>query len=148
MNRHVFLLRPLLVTGCGLEPEALLNTEFNLWCGDSLCDWTTEKGKIRRVPTWDDSDSGVELASTPTVISQEANLSALDTSCAQFSLMGNIQAEAEVRLELDFSSDGTVDHSQGVPSLAWCRVDLLVTLPAQPFSSLKVLLDKQGKGTA
>lgn len=148
MNRHVYLVSLLLATGCIGEPSALSNTDFNLWCGDSLCSWTTEKGKIRRVATWDDADYGVELASTPTVISQEANLSALGTSCARFSFMGNVQAEAEVRLELDFSSDGTVDYSEGVPSLAWRRVDLLVNLPPQPYSSLKVLLDKQGKGTA
>ena len=43
--------------GCG-EPPILDNNGFDLWCGDELCHWSTDKGAVERVPTWHSGDVG------------------------------------------------------------------------------------------
>jgi hypothetical protein len=141
------------------ERPLLADPYFNSWCGESLCYWETEQGSIRRVATWDTSDYGVELASTPSLISQQADvtvpwfnldheLGLWDRPCLRITVLGNVQVEAEVGLELDFFSDGTVDYEVAVPGMEWQRIDLLVRLPVDGFGSLKVSLHKHGIGTA
>ncbi len=147
MNRFVFASCLLLLTGCQ-QPGALDNADFNLWCGKSLCSWKTEQGTTLRVPTWDAQDYGVELVGKPVVISQLANLSALNGPCLKFSIVGNVETRAQVQLELDFDDDGILDYREGIPGVRWQRLDLLVMLPTQPYDSVKVSLDKQGSGTA
>lgn len=136
---------PLLV---GCTTGALDDTNFNLWCGASLCDWKTEQGKIRRVSTWDAQEYGVELVGNSVVLSQLVDLMAVTGPCVKFSILGNVDAHAEVQLNLDFFDDGTVDFREGIPELRWQRVDLVLKLPTQPYSSMKVSLDKQGNATA
>ncbi|MCB9656950.1 MAG: hypothetical protein H6726_04800 [Sandaracinaceae bacterium] len=60
------LLLPL-VAGCEEEVE---DPSFQAWCGDTLCAWDVEAGRIARVGTWHPSDYGVDLVETPTVLSQ------------------------------------------------------------------------------
>jgi hypothetical protein len=147
MNRFVYASCLFLLTGCQ-QPGALDNADFNLWCGASLCNWKTEQGRIRRVPTWDAEDYGVELVGKPVVISQLAKLNEVNGSCLKFSIVGNVETQAQVQLELDFFDDGIVDYREGIPGVRWQRLDLLVMLPTQPYGSIKVSLDKQGSGTA
>ena len=90
MNRFVYASCLFLLTGCQ-QPGALDNADFNLWCGASLCNWKTEQGRIRRVPTWDAEDYGVELVGKPVVISQLAKLNEVNGSCLKFSIVGNVE---------------------------------------------------------
>lgn len=57
----------LLFSGCEEEVE---DPSFQAWCGDTLCSWDVEDGRIARVGTWHPSDYGVDLVETPTVLSQ------------------------------------------------------------------------------
>ena len=147
MNRLSFVLCFSLVVAC--QPGALDDPGFDLWCGDSLCKWKTEQGTVRRVATWNEEDYGVELVGKPVVLSQLANRDEIgDDPCLQFSLLGNVDASAEVELELDFWNDGSVDFKEAIPGVRWHKLDLLIRLPAQPYDSLKVALHKQASGTA
>lgn len=74
-SKHLFvpsalfatLLSSLLFSGCEEDVE---DPSFQAWCGDMLCSWDTETGRIARVGTWHPSDYGVELVETPTILSQ------------------------------------------------------------------------------
>lgn len=147
MNRLAFSLCLPLIVAC--QPGALDDPGFDLWCGKSLCRWKTEQGTIRRVPTWNEEDYGVELVGKPVVLSQLANTEQIgDDPCLQLSILGNVETKAEVQLELDFFDDGTVEYREGIPGIRWQRLDLLVRLPTQPYDNLKVALHKQAGGTA
>jgi hypothetical protein len=37
------------VVGCD---DVVKDATFRMWCGENLCEWTTEAGSIRRAPTW------------------------------------------------------------------------------------------------
>ena len=63
----VALAASLLVAGCDEEIE---DPSFQAWCGDTLCAWNVEAGRIARVGTWHPSDYGVDLVETPTILSQ------------------------------------------------------------------------------
>jgi hypothetical protein len=148
MKTRIGFATVLLFAGC-LPQETLQDTNFDLWCGNSLCNWETEEGSIRRVPTWDAQDFGVELVKTPSLISQMADLSIFsDEPCMDFTIIGKVEASAQVRLELDFIHGGDVDFTQIVPSLDWQRTELLVKLPTQSIDGIKVGLHKVGRGKA
>jgi hypothetical protein len=136
-----------LLLGC-TQPSVLDNYDLGLWCGKSLCDWETTEGTIRKVSTWDEHEYGVDLASTPSMITQEANLGALDGQCVDFTILGKVDPEARVELELDFSDDGVIDFTETVPGLDWQKIDLQAKLPEQPFRGLAVSLAKHGRGTS
>src|SRR5262249_9557227 len=106
MNRLLYAACLPLLIGCVPQPTALDNTSFNVWCGKSLCSWSTERGSIRRVATWDPDEYGVELVGEPAVISQLANLGQLQGACMKVSILGSVETQAEAQLELDFSDDG------------------------------------------
>jgi hypothetical protein len=118
---------------------------FDLWCGDSLCSWNTEAGSIRRVPTWHEKDYGVELVERGTILSQEVT-QYTPRGCLKFAITADVTAEAEVYLELDIFSDGSLDHSQPLPGMDWQRQELLVKLPETSYSALTIKLDKKGTG--
>lgn len=63
------LLSSLLLVGCEEEVE---DPSFQAWCGDTLCAWDVESGRIARVGTWHPSDYGVDLVEANTVLSQVA----------------------------------------------------------------------------
>ena len=73
MTRALYLILPIallaspLSGGCDDDVE---DPSFQAWCGDTLCAWDLEAGRIARVGTWHPSDYGVELLETPTILSQ------------------------------------------------------------------------------
>lgn len=71
MTKHLIvpfaLFTSLLFCGCEEEVE---DPSFQAWCGDTLCAWDVEAGRIARVGTWHPSDYGVDLLDAPTILSQ------------------------------------------------------------------------------
>jgi hypothetical protein len=73
MTRALHLILPIallaspLSGGCDEEVE---DPSFQAWCGNTLCAWDLEAGRIARVGTWHPSDYGVDLVETPTILSQ------------------------------------------------------------------------------
>src|SRR5580765_7181290 len=89
-------------TDCG---QALKDTGFDLWCGDHLCDWKIERGDIKRVPTWNEGDPGVELIGLDAAIEQLSPVDSGDGDCLQFSMIANVDDTADVELNIDVFGD-------------------------------------------
>jgi hypothetical protein len=89
----------------------------SFWCGSTLCEWEVEQGSIGQAPTWHEKDYGVTLGDAPTVISRRTTLNSSD--CARFFLLGNVDAGAELVLELDVYDEGPIEFEQPIPELHW-----------------------------
>lgn len=125
--------------------DVLDDPGFDLWCDDQLCSWQLESGSVARVPTWHESDFGVELVGPDVAISQPAARN--DFSCLRFELIADIEETAEVTLELDFSIDGEVEHAQRIPTSDWQQLSYQVRMP-ETFDSLLFRIRKRGHGRA
>ncbi|HEY5945971.1 MAG TPA: hypothetical protein VIV40_10800 [Kofleriaceae bacterium] len=147
-------------TNCG---EALRDPGYDLWCGDELCAWKVERGEIKRVATWHEGDSGVELLGTDTAISQLSPLDSADGQCRdvdgttkctspddvclEFSLLANIDENAVVDLNLDIFNDGVIEHTQRLPIGKWQSLAYKIVI-GQPFAGVRFELAKSGSGVA
>src|SRR4051812_15423636 len=69
---------------------------FDLWCGDSLCAWKVERGQVKRIATWNDGDSGVELVGNDVAIEQLSPVNYGDGTCLKFELVADVEDTAEV----------------------------------------------------
>jgi hypothetical protein len=148
-------------TNCG---EVLRDPGYDLWCGDELCAWKVERGEIKRVPTWHEGDSGVELVGPDTAIAQLSPVDSADGQCRdnpdgsrtctspddvciEFSLLANIDDHAVVDLNLDIFNDGTIEHTQRLPLGKWQSLAYKVVI-GQPFAGIRFELAKSGSGVA
>lgn len=132
----------LVVVGC--EDDLLNDPTFRQWCGDKLCSWTLESGKVQRAPTWHRDDYGVEFVDAPTAISQVVDKSA---KCLLFTSVANVDPVAQMTVEIDFNDDGSTDYVWPVPSAAWREVQTLITAPPA-YSGFKITVRKAGSGHA
>jgi hypothetical protein len=140
------LAAPTLACGSDDEDSAAM---FNRWCDQVLCDWTLEQGRIERAPTWHDKDYGARLLDAPVVISQATTID--HERCTRFRLVGDIEAEARLALELDVYDEGPLEFEETIPETHWQAqafvvppVDLLFTNFAVVPASLR--LHKRGTG--
>lgn len=131
-------------TDCG---GPIRDPGFDLWCGDSLCAWKTERGSIARVPTWHSADSGVELVGEDTAIEQLSPVNNHDSTCLTFDLVANIDDNAEVYLNVDVEGDGTLEMHERLPSSAWKKLTYSIAITA-PFDGIRFELTKAGSGSA
>jgi len=147
-------------TNCG---QVLRDPGYDLWCGGELCAWKVERGDIKRVPTWNEGDSGVELVGTDAAIAQLSPLDSADGQCRdvdgmskctspddvclEFSLLANIDENAVVDLNLDIFNDGTIEHTQRLAIGKWQTLSYKVVI-GQPFAGVRFELAKSGTGVA
>jgi len=131
-------------TDCG---QVLRDPSFDLWCGDHLCAWKVERGQIAKVPTWNQGDPGVELDGSDVAIEQLSPVNNIDTQCIEFDLIADVDETAEVDLNIDVFGDGSVEHSERIPTSHWKPVSFL--LPIQgTYSGIRFELAKHGSGRA
>jgi hypothetical protein len=131
-------------TDCG---QALRDSGFDLWCGDQLCAWKVERGDVARVPTWNKGDPGVELVGDDVAIEQLSPVTSLDGTCLEFDLIANVDEDSEVMLDLDVFGDGSVEHSERIPTSHW--KELTYKLPIQGvYAGVRFELTKKGTGHA
>jgi len=129
---------------CGRD--LVRNPGFDLWCGETLCDWTAE-GDVARVPTWHRHDYGVALEGDPSSISQLADLTGGPADCFHFELLVRKSDRADVFLQMDFEDDGSVEYSQPIPAGDWTPVEYDVK-PPDWYSAVRFIVLKRGPGTA
>lgn len=132
--------------GAGCDP-LVLDSSFELWCGERLCAWSVDEGEIRRVPTWHEKDSGVELVGPAVRLSQRADLDENRAKCLRFELSADIADGATLALEMDFLDDGSVEYSQPVPAARWSQLRYHVTPPTW-FSGVRFAVRKYGPARA
>ena len=129
----------------GCDFNEIDNPSFDLWCGDTLCAWDLDEGTIEQAPTWHKKDLGVAFTSTPTQISQ-TQLEA-QPDCLRFDMVGDVEAEASFRLQLDFNVDGVIEFDQAVPAIHWRSHEFLVHAPER-YKGIRYILRKEGGGRA
>jgi hypothetical protein len=120
---------------------------FQLWCGDVLCAWDLEEGHIERAPTWHEADYGVSFVDDPTAISQLVPSTHLYHGCMRFEAITAVQANAEVRLELDFEDDGSVELERTLERADWENTLFYVNPPTR-YDQVRIRLVKYGEGWA
>lgn len=149
MKRFTLLVVPLALsqmgaTDCG---TVIKDPGFDLWCGDHLCDWKIERGDATRVPTWHAGDDGVELVGDDVLITQQAPVTSGDSTCIEFSMLTDVDLDADVHLQFDVFGDGSIDYDQPIPTAHWQPVSYLVKFAA-PYNGIKFRLTKRGAGHA
>jgi hypothetical protein len=131
-------------TDCG---QITRDQGFDLWCGEELCTWKLERGKLMRVGTWNDKDPGVELVGDDVAIAQLTPVTSSDTTCIRFELVADVSEDAEVRLNADVFGDGSVEFSERLPTSHWKPLSFLIPVRA-PYDGVRFELTKRGKGKA
>jgi hypothetical protein len=147
------LLAPVLVLaaatlGADCEGNIVQDPTFRDWCGDSLCSWQTDSGRIARVPTWNANDFGVSFlddGAVGTEISQATEES--QATCILFTSVGNIDPAADMTMSVDFDSDGVIDFVAPLGAATWTKVQTEITAPAT-YRGITFRVKKSGTGTA
>lgn len=140
----VVALSQVAATDCG---KVLRDPGFDLWCGDELCTWKVVRGEAKRVPTWHDEDLGVELLGPDAAIAQLAPVTSGDGTCIRFDLVADVDEDAEAQLGIDVFGDGTIDHSERIPTSRWKPLSYKLRLRA-PYNGVRFELAKRGSGRA
>jgi hypothetical protein len=143
--RSLFLLA-CLVLGSACDTNLINNPSFDRWCGDHLCDWTTDQGEIARVGSWHERDYAVSFVTKGTQISQVSRSTAPD-SCIRFDMIAEVDPESELALLVDFDDNGSVDERQLVPSASWQTTSILIHTP-RTYNKVRYIFQKAGEGRA
>lgn len=120
---------------------------FELWCGAELCSWKLLRGDVREAATWHKEDTGVELIGNDAAIAQLTAVTSYDGTCILFELIANVDQDVEARLSLDISGDGTIDHSERMPTSRWKPLSYKLNIEG-PYNGIRFILSKQGPGRA
>src|SRR6185312_15533444 len=97
--------------------------------------------------TWNAGDPGVELVGDDVAIEQISPVDAGDGACLEFDLIADVDDSAQVALNIDVYDDGSVEHSETIPTSSWAP--LKFKLPIQgPYRGVRFELTKHGNGHA
>ncbi|HEY0252846.1 MAG TPA: hypothetical protein VGC41_15025 [Kofleriaceae bacterium] len=131
-------------TDCG---GVLRDPGFDLWCGDGLCAWKTERGDVKKVATWNEGDPGVELVGEDVAIEQLSPVASSDGSCIEFDLIANVDINSQVALNIDVFGDGSIEHTQPIPTSSWAPLSYRLPITGT-FDGIRFEITKRGTGTA
>jgi len=131
-------------TDCG---EVIRDRGFELWCGEQLCDWETERGQAVRVPTWHKGDDGVELVGDDVAIAQMTPVDSNDGDCIRFEFVADVDESATVELEIDVWGDGAAIERRPVPTSHWAKTSFLLRIES-PYRGILFRVTKRGAGRA
>ena len=129
------------LAGCPLDSDP----GFDDWCGETLCKWQLQQGRIQKAPTWHERDYGVELVGSNVVLSQVSGTASV--ACLEFSVIADIEPAASVYFEMDFLSDGTIDYRERIPSARWDELKFLVSAPTW-YEGVTFYITKESAGHA
>ncbi len=133
-------------TGEGCErTNVALNSRFQLWCAEELCDWELEQGDIERVPTWHRQDWGVELVGDDVAISQALDLRHTEAGTLDLRILAKVQRDALLTLEADFMDDGIIESRWTRSPLDWETWAVTISTPIW-FQGVRLRLRKTGPG--
>jgi len=131
-----------LFVACG--DNLIMDPSFDLWCGETLCAPWEVTGHVEQVKTWHRSDFGVALADGA-LLSQLSTHAAVE--CIEFEVIADVDAAAEVSLEMDFKDDGSSEYKQLIPESHWAKLRYLVKAPTW-YERVRFILRKSGFGHA
>lgn len=134
----------LAATTSACREEFVADATFRNWCGENLCSWKTEVGRIEKAPTWSDADPGVRFVDSPTRISTPL---IAGLSCIEFTSMASIADGASITLSLDLNDDGVVDYSYPLSTADWNAAKVQISAP-ESRAGTRIILEKKGSGNA
>jgi hypothetical protein len=129
---------------CG---QVIRDPGFDLWCGDQMCAWKVERGTATKVPTWNKGDFGVLLDGDDVAIEQLSPVDYHDGSCLEFDLVANVDDLAQVDLNIDVFGDGSVEHSERIPTSAWKPLSYVLPIDGI-YKGVRFEIAKKGSGRA
>jgi hypothetical protein len=145
-RRWLLLLTPALL-GAKCGESIVKDPNFDLWCGETLCNWQVEQGSIARAPTWHERDYGVDLVGDVVQLSQQGAFGDDRPDCLAYELLASIDGKAQVALKMDFDGDGTVEFTQVLPIGAWQLLSYKAPAPSW-YRAIKFTIEKHGEGHA
>jgi hypothetical protein len=145
LTRAALLLLAAAALGADCEGNVVQDPTFRDWCGDALCDWTLDSGRIQRVPTWNADDFGVSFLDPGTQISQVTSES--QATCLLFKTVADIDPAAQMTLLVDFGNDGHIDFQAPLGATDWHEVQAEISAPPQ-YTGITFHVRKEGTGTA
>lgn len=132
---------------CGDDGPLVHNPMVDRWCDDHPCAWE-KHGEIGQVGTWNDDDYGVSFDSDDAALTQlNANVTAAQADCYDFTMIAKLDASTRLLLELDFLDDGKVEFSERVAPSDWDRRTFLITTPTW-YHGVRFVIRKEGPGKA
>jgi len=131
--------------GADCEGNVVRDPTFRDWCGNGLCAWQLDSGRIQRVPTWNPADFGVSFLDQGTEISQKTQED--QAKCLLFKTVADIDPSAQMTLLVDFDNDGTIDFQAPLGATYWHRVQAEISAPPV-YRGITFRLKKEGSGTA
>jgi hypothetical protein len=146
-SRMIFLVLLPVLLGAKCGESIIKDPGFELWCGETLCNWRIEEGSITRAPTWHERDHGVDLVGPAVHLSQRADFGDDRPSCLSYDLLSDVGDKAQVVLEMDFDEDGAVELTQVLPLGPWTRLSYKTPAPSW-YRSIKFSIRKRGEGPA
>lgn len=127
------------------EGNVVKDPTFRQWCGNTLCAWTLDAGRIEKAPTWNEIDYGVSFLDMPTQISQESDES--QAKCLVFTSVADIDPMAQVSFLIDFDADGTIDSTTPLGATKFHEVKAEITAPLR-YYRIRFMIKKEGTGRA
>jgi hypothetical protein len=131
--------------GADCEGNVVQDPTFRDWCGNGLCAWNLDSGRIQRVPTWNSADFGVSFLDQNTEISQKTQED--QAKCLLFKTVADIDPSAQMMLFVDFDNDGTTDFQVQLGATYWHEVQQEISAPAV-YRGITFRIKKEGSGTA
>lgn len=132
-----------LLSGYGCTDDLLADPGFDMWCGEQLCNWEVEHGRVGKAATWDAMDEGAALAGPRVVISQYAPIDPRDAHSICFSLLADADDGASLLLELDFDDDDIPEYAHTIPADDWELVRLWAVAPGD-YQGVRFRIVKEG----
>ncbi|HEY4056955.1 MAG TPA: hypothetical protein VGM39_10105 [Kofleriaceae bacterium] len=133
--------------GCG-GGQVTRDPGFDLWCGDSLCSWKTERGSVEKIGTWNKNDPGVAFIGTDSAISQTSSVNSKDGRCIKFQLLSKVDASANMELRVDIGDDGTVDQTERFPVSDHWSLLVYNIYVNRDYNGIRFEIAKSGTGDA
>ena len=130
---------------CGGGSDLLMDSGFDLWCGDTLCSWELDEGEIAKASTWHARDLAVDLKSETVQLSQRFD--GLSVLCMEFSFVADVDASAHVWIGIDFLGDGTIPIQERIPVSNWQRLSYKVRGPGWSGGA-RFIIRKESGGRA
>ena len=83
-------------------------------CGEWLCFWNVDQGRVEMTPTWHSYDRGVSMIGprvTLSLVEDWSIESNIDLRCVNFEFIVDKDDDVNLTLRIDFQNDGIFEHN-------------------------------------
>ena len=132
------------VAACGrLDVDSEPGNFWNNACAEAPCGWEQLAGSLGHAPTWSETDYAYTFEAPGTKLTRRVDR----RGCQQIEILGDIEASAELTLQLDLNEDDIVDFTAVLPASHWQPTALRVNGPIGELG-MRMTIEKRGTGKA